>query len=60
MLKKEAKPLIDEETLIDKLSRSIRLKLSKLFKVTCESLLEIAGRRTLRVHCKIELVGNFL
>ncbi|WP_051524389.1 RNA-guided endonuclease InsQ/TnpB family protein [Sulfurihydrogenibium subterraneum] len=60
ILRKEAKPLIDEETLIDKLSRPIRLTLNLISKVTCESLLEIAGRRPLRVHCKRTLVNNFL
>ena len=37
-IRKEAQPLIDEKTLIDKLSRPIRVKLNELFKVTCESL----------------------
>ncbi|SNZ02613.1 transposase, IS605 OrfB family, central region [Persephonella hydrogeniphila] len=60
ILRKEAKPLIDEKTLMDKLARPIKVKLNQLFKVTCESLVEIAGRRTNRVHDRRTLVNNVL
>ena len=50
----------DLQTLIDKLSRPIKLKLSKLFKVTCESLKEITGRKTNRAYCKVAGVNSFL
>jgi IS605 OrfB family transposase len=60
ILRKEAKPLIDEEILIDKLSRPVKLKLNQIFKVTCESFVEIAGRRTNRVHDRGTLVNNVL
>ncbi len=53
ILRKEAMPLIDKETLIDKLARPLKLKLNQLIQVTCESLCEIAGRRLNRVPCKV-------
>jgi IS605 OrfB family transposase len=53
ILRKEAKPLIDEDTLIDKLSRPIKIKIKQLEKVTCESLKEITGRKTRWAYCKV-------
>ena len=53
ILRKEAKPLIDKEVLIDKLSRPIRVKINQLVKVTCEFLLGITGRKTSWAYCKV-------
>ena len=60
ILRKEAQPLIDEKTLINKLSRHVKLKLNKLFKVTCESLKKISGRKTSYAYCKTAEVNSFL
>ena len=53
ILRKEAKPLIDEEELIDKLSRPIRVKINQLVKETCEFLLGITGRKTSWAYCQV-------
>jgi len=58
ILRKEAEPLIDEKTLMDKLSRPIRVKINQLVKETCEFLLGITGRKTRWAYCQV--VVDFL